>query len=108
MIEDARRQGAKLVVIDPYQTRTARLADWHIAIHPGSDAALALGMMHILIRDRLNDEAYVAEQTHGFEQLREHVKQYTPEKVAGWTGMTPAAIERFAHEYATVTPAVIR
>ncbi len=108
MIEDARRQGAKLVVIDPYQTRTARLADWHIAIHPGSDAALALGMMHILIRDRLYDEAYVAEQTHGFEQLSEHVKQYTPEKVAAWTGMSPAEIERFAHEYATTTPAVIR
>lgn len=108
MIEDARRQGAKLVVIDPYQTRTARLADWHIAINPGTDAALALGMMHILIRDHLYDEAYVVEQTHGFEQLREHVEQYTPDRVAGWTGMAAEDVELLAHEYATITPAVIR
>jgi molybdopterin guanine dinucleotide-containing S/N-oxide reductase-like protein len=108
MVEEARRNGAKLVVIDPYQTRTARLADWHIAIRPGTDTVLALGMMHILIRDRLYDEEYVAAQTHGFEQLAEHVKQYTPECVANWTGMSAADVERLAHEYATVTPAAIR
>jgi anaerobic selenocysteine-containing dehydrogenase len=108
MVEEARRNGAKLIVIDPYQTRTARLADWHIAIRPGTDAALALGMMHILIRNRLYDEEYVAAQTHGFEQLAEHVKQYTPECVANWTGMTAADVERLSHEYATVTPAAIR
>ena len=108
MVKEARRNGAKLVVIDPYQTLTARLADWHIAIRPGTDTALALGMMHILIRDRLYDEEYVAAQTHGFEQLAEHVKQYTPECVANWTGMTAADVERLAHEYGTVTPAAIR
>jgi anaerobic selenocysteine-containing dehydrogenase len=108
MVEEARRNGAKLVVIDPYQTRTARLADWHIAIRPGTDTALALGMMHILVRDRLYDEEYVASQTHGFERLAEHVKQYTPGCVANWTGMTVADVERLAHEYATVTPAAIR
>ena len=70
MIEEARRKGAKLVVIDPYATRTARLADWHIPIRPGTDAALALGLMHILIRDSLYDHEYVAANTHGFEQLK--------------------------------------
>ena len=107
MIEQARRNGAKLVVIDPYQTRTARLADWHIAIRPGTDAALALGMMHILIRDRLYDEEYVAAQTTDSTSFRA-VKQYTPECVANWTGMTAADVERLAHEYATIAPAVIR
>src|SRR5450432_1177220 len=56
-IEAARRQGAKLIVIDPYQTRTAKLADWHLSINPGTDSALALGLMHVLIRDGLCDGA---------------------------------------------------
>jgi anaerobic selenocysteine-containing dehydrogenase len=108
MIEEARRNGAKLVVIDPYRTKTARLADWHISINPGTDAALALGMMHILIRDELYDREYVAQHTHGFEQLKERAAEYTPERVAAWTGVSAADVERLAHEYATVTPAAIR
>jgi anaerobic selenocysteine-containing dehydrogenase len=108
MIEEARRNGAKLVVIDPYQTKTARLADWHIAINPGTDAALALGMMHVLIRDSLYDCDYVARRTHGFEQLRERAAEYTPERVAAWTGVAAADVERLAHEYASITPSVIR
>ena len=108
MIEEARRQGAKLVVIDPYSTRTARLADWHIAINPGTDVALALGMMHILIRDALYDADYVARHTHGFEQLKERVLAYTPQCVSKWTGITVADIETLARQYATTTPAVIR
>ena len=54
-VEEARRNGAKLVVIDPYRTRTARVADWHIPINPGTDVALAMGMMHIIVRDGLHD-----------------------------------------------------
>lgn len=107
-VEEARHKGAKLVVIDPYQTRTARAADWHIPIRPGTDAALVLGMMHILIRDSLYDREYVAQHTHGFEQLKERAAEYKPERVAEWTGIAAADIERLAHEYATVTPAVIR
>ncbi|MGC1361310.1 MAG: molybdopterin oxidoreductase family protein [Silvibacterium sp.] len=107
-VEEARRNGAKLVVIDPYQTKTARLADWHIAVNPGTDAALALGIMHILVRDSLYDREYVAQHTHGFEQLKERASEYLPERVAAWTGVSVADIERLAHEYATVTPAVIR
>ncbi len=108
MIEEARRAGAKLVVIDPYSTRTARLADWHIPINPGTDVALALGMMHILIRDSLYDADYVTRHTHGFEQLKERVLEYTPERVSAWTGIAADDIETLTREYATTGPAVIR
>lgn len=107
-IEEARRDGAKLVVIDPYQTRTAKLADWHIAINPGTDVALALGMMHIILRDGLEDREYIAANTHGFTELKARAAEYTPECVSRWTGISAADIERLAREYATIKPAVIR
>ena len=107
-IEEARRNGAKLVVIDPYRTRTAACADWHIPINPGTDVALALAMMHIIINENLYDADYVAKHTLGFDQLRAKVQQYPPEKVAGWTGISAADIEKLAREYASVRPAAIR
>ncbi len=70
-IVEARRNGAKLVVIDPYRTRTAECADWYLPINPGTDAALALGMMHVIIGENLHDADYVSKYTLGFEQLRE-------------------------------------
>ncbi len=108
MIQQARRHGARLIVIDPYKTRTAALADWHIAIRPGTDGALALGMMHVILNEGLEDRAYIEEMTHGFAQLAERVREYTPEKVAAWTGMTAAEIGQLAREYATTRPAVLR
>ena len=108
MIEHARRNGARLIVIDPYKTRTAALADWHIAIRPGTDGALALGMMHVILRDGLEDRDYIAQNTYGIEQLAERVREYTPERVATWTGMTPAQVEQLAREYATTHPAALR
>jgi len=108
MIEQARRQGARLIVIDPYKTRTAALADWHIAIRPGADGALALGMMHVILNEGLQDRGYIDAMTHGFAQLGERVRDYTPERVAAWTGMTAAEIEQLAREYATTRPAVLR
>jgi anaerobic selenocysteine-containing dehydrogenase len=108
MVEQARRNGARLIVIDPYKTRTAALADWHIAIRPGTDAALALGMMHVILRDGLEDRAYIGEMTHGFDRLVGRVREYTPERVAAWTGMTRPEVEQLAHEYAGARPAVIR
>ena len=107
-IEQARRNGARLIVIDPYRTRTAALADWHIAVRPGTDGALALGMMHVILREGLEDRAYIAEMTHGFEQLAERVREYTPERVAAWTGMTAPQVEQLAREYATTRPAALR
>ena len=108
MIERARRAGARLIVIDPYRTRTAALADWHIAIRPGTDAALALGMMHVIFREGLEDKAYVADRTHGAERLAERAREYTPERVAAWTGLTAGEIEALAREYATTRPAALR
>ncbi len=107
-IEQARRNGARLVVIDPYETRTARLADLHLAPHPGTDTALALGLMHVMLRDGLENKAWTAAHTHGLPELREHVTTYTPERVAGWTGIDAGTIEALAREYATTRPAVIR
>jgi molybdopterin guanine dinucleotide-containing S/N-oxide reductase-like protein len=107
-IEEARRQGAKLVVIDPYRTRTAACADWYLPINPGTDAALALAMMHVIIAENLHDADYVERYTLGFEALRDKVREYTPERVAKWTGIAASDIGKLAREYATTRPAVIR
>lgn len=107
-VEEARRNGAKLVVIDPYRTRTARVADWHIPINPGTDVALAMGLMHTIVRDGLHDEDYIARYSEGFDELRKRLPRYTPEQVSEWTGIPGADIERLAHEYVTSRPAAIR
>jgi molybdopterin guanine dinucleotide-containing S/N-oxide reductase-like protein len=107
-IAEARRSGAKLVVIDPYRTRTAKCADWYLPINPGTDAALALAMMHVIINERLFDADYVAKYTLGFEHLCAKVQDYPPERAAQWTGIAAADIVKLAREYATNRPAVIR
>ena len=107
-IAEARRKGAKLVVIDPYRTRTAACADWYLPINPGTDAALALAMMNVIIGENLHDAEYVAQYTLGFEQLCEKVKEYPPDRVAQWTGIAAEDIRKLAREYATVRPSVIR
>ncbi len=107
-VQEARRNGARLVVIDPYRTRTAQVADWHIPIQPGTDTALALGLMRVIIEENLYDRDYVAQHTVGFEELRQHVQLYTPDHVAGLTGIPAADIERLAREYASSSPSVIR
>ncbi|MFI5115008.1 MAG: molybdopterin-dependent oxidoreductase, partial [Terriglobales bacterium] len=107
-IEEARRQGAKLVVIDPYRTRTAKCADWYLPINPGTDAALALGLMHVIINENLFDADYVSRYTVGFDDLKARAQQYPPEKVAHWTGISADDIRKLAREYATQRPSVIR
>jgi len=107
-IVEARRRGAKLVVIDPYRTRTAASADWYLPINPGTDGALALAMMHVIIGEGLYDADYVAKYTLGFDELREKVKAYPPERAAQWTGIAAEDIRKLAREYATVRPSVIR
>ncbi len=107
-IEEARRKRAKLVVIDPYRTRTAKLADWYLPINPGTDAALALGLMHVIINENLFDADYVSRYTVGFEDLKTRAEQYPPEKVADWTGISADDIRKLAREYATERPSVIR
>lgn len=107
-IQEARRQGAKLVVIDPYRTRTAKCADWCLPINPGTYAALALGMMHVIINQNVYDADYVHSHTIGFDQLRAKVQEYSPARAAQWTGISQPDIIKLAHEYATTRPAVIR
>jgi anaerobic selenocysteine-containing dehydrogenase len=107
-VNQARRNGARLIVIDPYRTRTAALADWHIPIRPGTDVALALGMMHVILLDGLEDRDYITAMTLGVEKLAERVREYTPEQAAIWTGMTAAQVEQLAREYAATQPAAIR
>jgi len=97
-----------LVVIDPYRTRTAACADWYLPINPGTDGALALAMMHVIIAECLHDADYVAKYTLGFDELREKVKAYPPERAAQWTGIAAEDIRKLAREYATTRPAVIR
>ena len=107
-IAEAKNNGAKLVVIDPVKTRTAREADWHIPIRPGTDAALAMGMMNVIISEDLVDHDYVKNYTEGFEELRDRVQAYSPERVAEITGISPQDIRTLAREYATTQPSVIR
>src|SRR4029077_13557165 len=106
-IVEAQRKGAKLVVIDPYRTRTAACADWYLPINPGTDAALALGMMRVIINENLYDADYVARYTMGFEQLREKVQEYTPELAAKWTGIAASDIVKLAREYGHPPPAAL-
>jgi len=107
-IAEAKRNGAKLVVIDPVKTRTAREADWHIPIRPGTDAALALGLMNVLIAEDLVDHDYVQNYTTGFDELKERASAYPPEMVAKITGIPVQDIRTLAREYATTQPSVIR
>lgn len=108
-IDEARAKGARLVVIDPYKTRTARRADWHLMPRIGSDTALALGMMHVIVRDGLHDQDFVAERTVGFERLRDEVlPRYAPERVAEITGLAAGDVERLAHLYATARAPFLR
>jgi len=107
-IVEARRRGAKLYVIDPVRTRTASLADRHFTINPGSDLALALGMMHVIIAEKLYDADYVERYTNGFEALCDLASAYPPERVASLTGIAKEDIIQLAREYATIRPAAIR
>ena len=100
-IEEARRKGAKLIVIDPYKTRTAALADEHLVIRPGTDVLLALAVMHVLFRDGYEDASYLRECTTGWEELRAHalLDAHSPARAAEVTGIDAATIERLAQAY---------
>ncbi len=106
--QEAKRRGAILVAIDPYRSLTAEKCQVHIALLPGTDSALALGLMHVLIRDGLIDEEYVARHSVGFERLKERASRYDPAKVASICGLAPDEIESLARLYGTTRPALIR
>ncbi len=107
-IEEARGKGAKVVVVDPIRTITADEADWFIQPFPGTDTALMLAMMHVIIRDELCDDEFVTQHTEGFAELAAEVACWTPERAAAECGVAAVDIEIFAREYATAQPAFIR
>jgi len=107
-IMEARRQGAKFYAIDPRRNRTTAAADRHYALNPGSDTALALAMMHVIIGESLHDADYVARYTEGLNGLRERVREWTPQRAAELTGLGAEEIASLAREYATTRPSIIR
>jgi anaerobic selenocysteine-containing dehydrogenase len=107
-VQAARKQGGRVIVIDPAATRTARAGDEWIPIRPGTDAALALALMHVIIAEGLHDADYVARNTVGFDPLAARVAEWTPERAAAITGVPAARIRDLACEYATTRPAAIR
>ena len=107
-VMEARRNGAKLYTIDPNRNRTGAASDRHYFIHPGSDTALVLAMMHVIVGEDLFDADYVARHTDGFAGLRERVRAWTPQRAAELTGIAAEEIVTLAREYATTRPAAIR
>lgn len=107
-IKRARAQGAQVIAIDPYRSRTAQQCDAHLALNPGTDAALALGMLHVIFAEGLEDREYLARATLGAEQLRARAAEFPPERVAAITGLQAAQIVDLARRYATTQPAAIR
>ena len=108
LVKRARQRGAFIVCIDPYRTQTAKNADLHLQPRPGTDGALALGMMHVLIGEGLVDHEYIQRATLGFGPLAQHVKQYDPERVAAITGLAPDTIVSFARRYGATRASFLR
>jgi anaerobic selenocysteine-containing dehydrogenase len=108
-VESVRKAGVPVVVIDPRRSRTAARADWHLPIRVGTDAALALGVMHVLVRDDLCDERYLADHTLGFDRVKaEILPRFAPQKVAEITGLGVADVERLAALYGNAKASFIR
>jgi anaerobic selenocysteine-containing dehydrogenase len=108
-IREAKAKGAVTICIDPLRTRTAAACGEHVAIRPGTDAALALGMMHVLFRDGLHDGQYLHEMTIGWEKLRDRVlADYAPERVAAICRLPVDTVERLGRLYGTTRPSFIR
>ncbi len=106
--QQAKRNGAKLICIDPRRTETAEKCHQHLAIQPGTDGALALGLMHELIQHGWLDEDYIARHVDGFDKLRPAALQWPPERVAQVCGITADAVRDLARAYASTRPAAIR
>ena len=106
--QEAKRRGARLVAIDPYRSATAEKCHEHIAPLPGTDAALAFGIMHLLIENAHIDRDYIERHTIGFDALAERVREWTPDRVASTCGIPREQIVRLAQDYGTIKPAAIR
>ena len=107
-VRQAREDGATIVVIDPLRSRTAQASDWHVRPLPGSDAALALGMLRVIVDEGLFDAAFLAAHAVGFDALRERLTDYPLARCAKLTGLDAAEIAELARHYAGTRPATIR
>jgi anaerobic selenocysteine-containing dehydrogenase len=107
-VQDAKRRGARVIAIDPYRSLSAEKCTQHVALLPGTDGALALGMMHVLIRDGLIDRDYIERYTVGFDGLSERLERYDPEWAAKTCGLAVEEVARLAREYGTAKPTAIR
>jgi anaerobic selenocysteine-containing dehydrogenase len=108
LAQKARKNGAKIVVIDVHKNQTGQFADWFIPILPGTDAALALGMMHILFAEEMVDDDFLQQYTFGHEEMRNHVLQYDPSTVSTITGVPIEDIYKLARMYGKTSPSFIR
>ncbi|WP_440480607.1 molybdopterin-containing oxidoreductase family protein [Ramlibacter tataouinensis] len=108
LAQEAKRRGARLVCIDPRRTETAQKCHEHLQILPGTDAALALALMHELIRHDWLDHDYIARHTLGWEALRERALRWSPQRAAAVCGIAAERIEALARDYGTIRPAAIR
>src|SRR5262245_27615222 len=105
---EAQKRGAKIVVIDSYRSRTAKAADWHICPRPGTDGALAMGFINSIIQQGLVDRDYVEQHSYGFDELKARAAEFTPDYVEKITGVKASDVAKFAKEFATIQPSVIR
>ncbi len=106
--QEAKRRGAKLISIDPWRNATAQKCHQWIGIMPGTDAAFALAVMHVIVKEGRHDAEYVAKHTLGFDALRERIAEWPPERAAAVCGVDAEVIVAFAREYASAKPAAIR
>ncbi|HYT34282.1 MAG TPA: molybdopterin-dependent oxidoreductase, partial [Ktedonobacteraceae bacterium] len=107
-LRQAQRNGTRIIVIDPIRTLTARSVDQHIRPYPGTDAALALSMMQVMVTEGLHKPAWIEAHTLGWERLLERIMQFPPERAAEITGLAAETIVELARSYATMTPALLR
>lgn len=108
VIPEAKKRGATLIVIDPRRIDIARHADMFVQIKPGTDAALALSMLHVIITEKLFDKEFVEKWTIGFDELAKHVRSRTPDWAEKITGISAERIQDLARVFATTKPALIR
>ena len=106
--QEAKRRGAKLIAIDPYRSLTAEKCHQHIALMPGTDAAFALGVMHVLMREGWLDRDYIERYTLGYDRLEERAREFDPQRVASICGISAVEVEGFARDYWQIRPAAIR
>ncbi len=105
---EARKKGAKIIVIDPVRTRSAKQADIHVALKPGTDGALALGLINVITQENLHDANYVGKYCLGFRELKRRAAKFTPERVAEICGITAEEIRTVAREFAAAKASAIR